>query len=502
MHHTKTGWLNAVAVVLSVVTSLTAVVFQSGAVSAQTNVPRSEVTISLYASFLAPRGWSTSPGAEAEPGPTIIVDVGDNVTLSLTSEDGLPHAFWVDYDAGSGAFPDIDPDEPHSTMFSTTNISYTFMARREGQFTYYCDLHYPAMFGTFVVRSPPVIVLRDPILGTSLTGGAPQVIDFDVLDASPLDKITLWLNYSYNGGQNRGTIAGPIQAGPDPNHVPWTPPRIDAPDAVMNITAIDPDGMVGYQTSTFQIDSTPPTVLSTFPGRGATDVSVAGIHVVWSEYMDEFTTFSPAAFGLRRTQDGAWVPGQFGYFYGTTGPGTGFTFVPDKPLARLTEYEALVNATANDRSRPGNPAIPTSWRFTTANDTTPPVITNVSVIPTRVSPNQSVWFTVTASDDRAMFRVFVHVVGPNTDANFSLSEEAGRWEFGEHFETPGTYNFTIWAADAGGNYASRQGIFEVVTPSTSEPFTVVALGILGAAIVATGLFWMIRRRRRSRGPPM
>lgn len=486
MQHAGGHGLRTIAVVVALFASLAALPSQTAG--------GSEVTMALYARFDSPRGWSTSPGAEAEPGPTIVVDVGDNVTLSLTSEDGRPHVFWVDYDDGSGAYPDIDPDEPRSPAFSTTAVTYTFMARREGRFTYYCALHYPAMFGTFVARAPPVIILSDFYGGTSLTGGVPREINFDLFDASPPEQITLWLNYSYGSGANRGTIAGPIPGTPNPNTVPWTPPRIDATDVVVNVTAIDPDGKVGYfQTPSFQIDSTPPVIVSSFPAPGAADVSAARIQVEWSEQMDWTATLSSAAFGLRKVVDGVWVLGEFGLFAVRE-----LTFTPEAPLAPAAEYEAVINASAKDASRPVNPAMPTSWRFTTAADATPPVISEASVSPAQVSLGQSVLFTVTASDDRAVFRVYVHIVGPDTDVNLSLSEDMGRWSISWPFETPGTYAFTTWAVDTAGNYASRSGSFQVIVPSGFDPLPFVALGILAVAIAASTFLWN-RRRRGSRG---
>ena len=65
-----------------------------------------------------------------------------------------------------------------------------------------------------------------------------------------------------------------------------------------------------------------------------------------------------AAFTLKRTSDGATVPGSFGWY------GNALIFTPSSPLAANTQYTASVSGSAKDLAA-NTLANPTSWRFTT-----------------------------------------------------------------------------------------------------------------------------------------
>ncbi len=91
-------------------------------------------------------GWGFTSGTITSPGPTMTVSQGDLVNLTLTSQDGLPHQFFVDYN-GNGS---PDAGEPTSPQFSST-INFQFTATLAGGFTYRCVIHPLVMFGTFIV---------------------------------------------------------------------------------------------------------------------------------------------------------------------------------------------------------------------------------------------------------------------------------------------------------------------------------------------------------------
>ena len=106
---------------------------------------------------MPPTGWSLTPGNETDPGPSRSANFGDRVTMQLTSDDGMPHIFWIDYN-GNGV---IDAGEPESPQFTGT-ILYTFDALRAGTFTYWCAIHAPSMRGAWVTNAstdstPPTI---------------------------------------------------------------------------------------------------------------------------------------------------------------------------------------------------------------------------------------------------------------------------------------------------------------------------------------------------------
>jgi len=108
------------------------------------------VSVSLHLHGSAVQGWGLTPAAITSPGPTLALHKGDLVNLTLTSQDGAPHQFFVDYNGDH--FP--TSDEPTSPVFTAT-INYQFTANTIGTFTYYCSVHPLIMFGTFTVTTPP-----------------------------------------------------------------------------------------------------------------------------------------------------------------------------------------------------------------------------------------------------------------------------------------------------------------------------------------------------------
>lgn len=103
--------------------------------------------LQLYGS--ASLGWGFASNSITSPGPSIQVYQGDIVNLTLTSQDGLPHQFLLDYNNNSLA----DPGEPNSPSFTGT-ITYTFIADTLGNFKYRCTFHPVVMVGNFKVTVP------------------------------------------------------------------------------------------------------------------------------------------------------------------------------------------------------------------------------------------------------------------------------------------------------------------------------------------------------------
>ncbi len=125
-------------------------------------------------------------------------------------------------------------------------------------------------------------------------------------------------------------------------------------------------------------DSQAPSIPWVSPLAGATGVSrTAPIVVGFDQAMDKPS--AEAAFSLKRTSNGAAVPGSLGWF------GNALIFLPAKPLDSATGYTASEGVGAKDPA--GNPlSAPKSWQFTTA---TQPLITNVvpAESATEVLPN-------------------------------------------------------------------------------------------------------------------
>ena len=147
------AWGRAVALALSL-----AAIGLLGVASAHAPLVQvADVTLHLYGRFAPPTGWSPTPGNETDPGPMLSANFGDHIALQLTSDDGMPHIFWIDYN-GNGV---IDAGEPESPQFTGT-IWFMFDALRAGTFTYWCAIHAPSMRGTWVTNAstdsiPPTI---------------------------------------------------------------------------------------------------------------------------------------------------------------------------------------------------------------------------------------------------------------------------------------------------------------------------------------------------------
>jgi Bacterial Ig-like domain/Right handed beta helix region/FG-GAP repeat len=121
----------------------------------------------------------------------------------------------------------------------------------------------------------------------------------------------------------------------------------------------------GSGSSSSSSDTTPPTVSSTQPADGATDVAPdAVISATFSEAMT-VSSVSVSTFTLKA--GGTAVGGTVDY------SGTTATFTPSADLAADTVYTATIKTGVKDAA--GNPlAADHTWSFTTAPDTTPPTV--------------------------------------------------------------------------------------------------------------------------------
>jgi plastocyanin len=102
----------------------------------------------LYGSYNL--GWGFTASNITSPGPTIVVEQGDTVNLTLISNDGsyYTHKFFVSYTNASSP----NSTEPQSSDFTAT-VSYQFVATNTvGTYTYGCFYHYSlGMKGYFQV---------------------------------------------------------------------------------------------------------------------------------------------------------------------------------------------------------------------------------------------------------------------------------------------------------------------------------------------------------------
>jgi plastocyanin len=112
----------------------------------------------LYGS--ASGGWGFTVASISSPGPTIVVEQGDTVSLTLISNDGVTHRFFVSYANSSSP----SASDPESDDFSGT-ISFQFVATTTlGTYKYYCFYHPAVMWGYFQVVQSGAIPEFQPLM--------------------------------------------------------------------------------------------------------------------------------------------------------------------------------------------------------------------------------------------------------------------------------------------------------------------------------------------------
>ena len=441
-------------------------------------------SLNLYGT--AAGGWSFTAGTETNPGPTITANVGDNLTVHMISEDGADHGVFIDLNDDGHIEPASDVSSP-----TGTDVTFSFIVPASpGSHYYYCSIHSPSaqghyapgapMYGVFRVNANPSAAFVAPVLTTSWTGGTAHNVTFTLSDEDPPTSLTVWLNYSYAAGTQRGTIAGPIAGTANPNTVPWTPPSFSATDVRIAVTARDTQGGEGTTLSdAFEVDSTPPLIQGRLPASNAVNVPRnARVQVTWSEGMAESASGAANTFALQRVSDGAWTAGTVTW----SADATQMTFAAGVLLDATTAYRVLVNATARDGSDPGNPFATTdSWQFTTGSiaDRTPPTIQTVAASPTTQVAGADVSIGADVTDDIGVASVSARVVGPSFDANLTMVSDGGvAWYANRSYATPGSYSVVVWAIDGTGNAASRSAAFSISPPPIPAP-TGVVVHVLG-----------------------
>lgn len=463
-----------------------------------------DVSLTLYANLV---GWSTTPGNEDNPGPTIVVTEGDHVFVTLTSEDGLEHGLWIDYNGDN-----VPNGGDFLSPRTTSTVNFDLIADVTGQYEYF-DQGVPINHGSWVTNSlnhAPTAAIRDPTAPTSWTAGVAHDIVFDVSDSDG-DGLEVVLTYSYNGGAGQGPIAGPIPAGSNPNTVSWTPTGFEAIDTVVHVTAQDARGLSGSADSApFEVDSSAPVITGRSPARDATAVDLgSSVTLTWSEPMNAASGGS-ATFGVRAA-GGVWLSGSIAW----SPDATRMTFEPATALSPASSYEVHVNGTARDDSNPGNAiAAPDVWTFSTGSttDQTPPTILAATVNPARQVPGGSVNLTADVTDNAGVTGVSVSALinGPSSSENLTMLHESGsRWYLDRTYGVAGHYAVVIWATDSSGNAVSQTSAFDIASggnaslPAPASVTVTVTDGVAEiswSAIASPGLVGYHVYRREEAGP--
>lgn len=107
----------------------------------------------LYGDAL--RGWGFNATTITKPGPTLVVEAGVNVTLTLYAADSAAHSWFIDTDNSSS----VGAGEHTSGLFggpgNPNPLNYSFNATGGGTFAYRCGIHLTTMWGMIVVIGHP-----------------------------------------------------------------------------------------------------------------------------------------------------------------------------------------------------------------------------------------------------------------------------------------------------------------------------------------------------------
>ncbi|MFQ6128494.1 MAG: choice-of-anchor V domain-containing protein [Thermoplasmata archaeon] len=312
---------------------------------------------------------------------------------------------------------------------------------------------------------PPAVDLIYPDGGEDLTGGSIHDIEYEPSDFGfPNDQLLIWINYSLDGGLSFTPIPG-AQGIPGtdqhPNTFAWTLPLENSTQARVNVEVKNPLRVRGsdMSASDFEIDSTPPSVLTSSPV--GTDVPITtNIRVTFSEEMNQSSV--QVAFSLNDTTTWTPVSGTFSWMGNET------TFDPISNLQPGTEYRVNITTTATDDSDPGN-SLPDlyNWTFQTTSegDTEPPTISDLKVIPSTQEVFGSVNISAVIEDNVAVSNAWVNVTDPfggTNESSMSYDYSSGRYYLNQSYSLLGTYNFVVWAEDSSGLRSSSPGQLQIV----------------------------------------
>jgi hypothetical protein len=118
-------------------------------------------SFTLYGSWHG--GWGFTANNITSPGPTIIVEQGDTVNLTLISNDGIPHQFFVSYGNDSTG---IYPGDPEIHFSGTVNFSFN-ATNTVGTYKYLCLIDFAncnrLMWGYFRVVPTGTIPELQPL---------------------------------------------------------------------------------------------------------------------------------------------------------------------------------------------------------------------------------------------------------------------------------------------------------------------------------------------------
>lgn len=374
----------------------------------------------------------------------------DNDTLTGSHSDFAEGQFY-EISIGTGAKDDSDPGNP---LYGEYRWNFT----------------------TVLIGAIPSCSILLPIGAESWTGNTLHTIEWWMADdLTANENLDVYLNYTSSAGSGSIAALTPSGMASPPFTYTWNVDAIDADDVVIGLTVVDGNGFIATNTSAqFEVDSTPPAVLSTVPLDGSSNIARnPNVQATWSEAMD--ATSTEGAFSLVDNMTRTLVPGTFSWV------GDTIVFVPSVLLNPDEWYTANFTDQARDDSDPGNTGSQFSWSFRTTGmvDNLPPNITQLSVEPTPQEVFNEVNISANVTDDFGLESVAVNITWLGAFwTNESMAPASdGFFYSNRSYFLVGTYSFTIWARDTSGNWNSTSGVIEIVD-STPPTLTHISVGQL------------------------
>jgi DNA-binding transcriptional ArsR family regulator len=317
------------------------------------------VNVRVCASDGALRACSTSPGFTVDSTPPAVIatvpqegvsNVAVGQPLVITFSEAIDTAAFPP--SGVRIFPPVTGltvawssglatlTVAHSVFAPCTMYTARVDAAEDGS-----DPGIPVPFvysWSFSTVCTPAAAFLGPLGGEDWTGGSTHVVRFRVTDEADA-QVWAWLNATIDGTET-ALYAGLVAVGE--TALSWTVP-VSSGTAMLRLEVVDSSALTATaMTGAFEIDATPPTLLSTEPTDGLSGVQVgAPLILTFSERMNATATQSAIRIAPPAgTMDFTW--------------GAGFSVLIIRfaaPLAVNTSYVLAVGCEALDDSDPGNP---------------------------------------------------------------------------------------------------------------------------------------------------
>jgi len=360
------------------------------------------VGVRAYENGGSARSWTSSSGGLPGDGDYIENAVGDldgdgNPDIVTAGSYGGEYGIHVYYGDGTGKWGESSPGFSDNVQYVGVDL---------GDFNGDGTLDIVAGKrtrggGIEVWRNPsssappplPEVEITFPAGGEALTGGSTHTVTWSLASGTPAYSLTL--EYSTDGGTTFSqTISeGVTQAGSGPGGAEWMVPEIDSGEVRVRARVSDEAGQTITRSGLdFEVDSTPPSVSSTFPRDGTTGVSISTMVVVtFSEGMDDASSGAVTieGAGTPSLQDASWS-------------GTQLTLATSG-LEAGSQYTVTVGTAARDDSLPGNAmGTAVSFSFSTGSGETPspPIVT--STAPPHGTTGVAIGTTVVVTFSKAM----------------------------------------------------------------------------------------------------